>query len=177
MSRTIPTINTSRLTLRGMRTEDFKRFAEIWGTPEVVAHISGKPWPRARSWDAFLRNSGHWQIAGFGQWAVQVHGHAEMAGQTGFFFGSRGLGEDFDPYPETGWVLAPEFQSRGFGMDAASAAHDWFDRVVAGRTVCMITPEHEGSLRIAQTLGYAPLREAQVEGEAVLLMTRKGPPV
>jgi len=118
-----------------------------------------------------LADRGLWPVGGAG---------ARPCGDGGpdrFFFGSRGLGEDFDPYPETGWVLAPEFQSRGFGMDAASAAHDWFDRVVAGRTVCMITPEHEGSLRIAQTLGYAPLREAQVEGEAVLLMTRKGPPV
>jgi RimJ/RimL family protein N-acetyltransferase len=177
MSRTIPTINTPRLTLRGMRREDFGRFAEIWAQPEVVTHISGKPWPRARSWDAFLRNAGHWQIAGFGQWAVQIHGQQTMAGQTGFFFGSRGLGDDFDPYPEAGWVLDPAFQGQGFGLDAAGAAHDWFDRVVTGRTVCMITPENEGSLRIAETLGYSPLREAQIEGAPILLMTRKGPPI
>lgn len=177
MSRTIPTINTSRLTLRGMRTEDFSRFAEIWATPEVVSHITGKPWPRARSWDAFLRNAGHWQITGFGQWAIQIHGRPEMAGQTGFFFGSRGLGEDFDPYPEAGWVMAPEYQGQGFGQNAAGAAHDWFDRVVAGRSVCMITPDNENSMRIAQTLGYSPLREAQLDGDPVVLMTRKGPPV
>lgn len=177
MSRTIPTINTPSVTLRGMRTEDFKRFAEIWAMEEVVTHIGGKPWPRARSWDAFLRNAGHWQIVGFGQWAIQIHGVTEMAGQTGFFFGSRGLGDDFDPYPEAGWVLAPEYQGRGLGRDAAGAAHDWFDRVIAGRTVCMITPENENSLRMAEHLGYHALREAQIEGETVLLMTRKGPPV
>ncbi|MEQ6204294.1 GNAT family N-acetyltransferase [Sulfitobacter sp. HNIBRBA2951] len=177
MSRTIPTINTPRLTLRGMRTEDFTRFADIWAKPEVVSHIGGKPWPKARSWDAFLRNAGHWQIAGFGQWAVQIHGHPDMAGQTGFFFGSRDLGDDFDPFPEAGWVLDPAFQGRGFGTDAVKAAHDWFDRVVAGRTVCMVSPENAGSLRIAQTLGYEPLRYARIEGEDVMLMTRKGPPV
>jgi len=177
MSRTIPTINTARVTLRGMRTEDFARFAEIWGTPEVVSHVSGTPWPRARSWDAFLRNAGHWQIAGFGQWAVQIHGHPAMAGQTGFFFGSRGLGEDFDPYPEAGWVMAPEFQGQGFGQDAVGAAHDWFDRVVTGRTVCMVLPDNGNSMRIAQALGYAALRDAVVEGERVVLMTRRGPPV
>ncbi len=176
MSRTIPTINTARLTLRGMRTEDFQRFADIWATPEVVTHISGALRARAQSWDAFLRNAGHWQIAGFGQWAVQIHGQAEMAGQTGFFFGSRGLGEDFDPFPEAGWVLDPAFQGQGYGLDAATAAHDWFDRVVAGRTVCMITPENENSLRIAQALGYSYLRDAELEGDAVQLLTRKGPP-
>tara|TARA_R110002095_G_scaffold201988_1_gene183184 strand:- start:1533 stop:2066 length:534 start_codon:yes stop_codon:yes gene_type:complete len=177
MSRTIPTINTSRLTLRAMRREDFDRFAEIWATPEVVTHISGKPWPKARSWDAFLRNAGHWQIAGFGQWAIQIHRLPEMSGQIGFFFGSRGLGDDFDPYPEAGWVLEPGAQGHGLGLEAAHAAHDWFDRVVAGRTVCLIAPDNEASLRIAGALGYVVLREAVIEDAPVCLMTRKGPPV
>lgn len=177
MSRTIPTINTSRLTLRAMRAEDFRRFAEIWATPEVVKHISGEPRTKAHSWDVFLRNAGHWQISGFGQWAVQPHGQTQMAGQAGFFFGSRGLGEDFDPFPEAGWVLAPEAQGQGLGMDAVQAAHDWFDRVIAGRTVCIITPQNEASLRIAKALGYMPLRETEMGGDTVRLMTRKGPPV
>lgn len=177
MLRNIPTINTARVTLRGMRREDFERYAEIWANPEVVTHIKSKPWPRARSWDAFLRNAGHWQIAGFGQWAVQIHSQATIAGQAGFFYGSRGLGEDFDPFPEAGWLLDPAFQGLGYGLDAASAAHDWFDRVIAGRTVCVITPENESSLRIANALGYVPLRHVTTESESVLLMTRKGPPV
>ena len=177
MSRTVPTINTARMTLRAMRAEDFPRFAEIWATPEVVRHISGKPRSKAQAWDAFLRNAGHWQISGFGQWAIQQHGDRQMAGQTGFFFGSRGLGEDFDPFPEAGWVLAPEAQGKGLGMDAVQAAHDWFDRVIAGRTVCIIAPENSGSFRIARALGYEALRETEMEGDRVVLMSRKGPPV
>jgi RimJ/RimL family protein N-acetyltransferase len=142
-----------------------------------MTDIKGTSWSRPRSWDAFLRNAGHWQITGFGQWAVQIHGHTDMAGQTGFFYGSRNLGEDFDPFPEAGWVLDPAFQGLGFGLDAASAAHDWFDRVVTGRTVCVTTPENEGSLRIAEALGYSPLRDVTTDGASMLLMTRKGPPV
>lgn len=176
MSRAVPNINTPRLTLRGMRSQDFARFAEIWATPEVVTHISGKPWPKAQSWDAFLRNAGHWQIVGFGQWAIQPRGTREMAGQTGFFFGSRGLGDDFDPFPEAGWVMSPEAQGSGLGLEAARAAHDWFDRVVTGRTVCMITLENHASLRLAETLGYTAMREAEMEGNRVCLMSRKGPP-
>jgi len=177
MSRTIPTINTARLCLRAMRAEDFPRFAEIWATPQVVTHIAGKPRTKAQSWDAFLRNAGHWQISGFGQWAVQQHGGGAMSGQAGFFFGSRGLGEDFDPFPEAGWVLAPEAQGQGLGRDAVQAAHDWFDRVIAGRTVCMITPDNTASLRVADALGYRAMREVEMDGDTVRLMTRKGPPV
>jgi len=47
MSRSVPTINTARLTLRAMRAEDFPRYADIWATPAVVTHITGKPKPKA----------------------------------------------------------------------------------------------------------------------------------
>jgi len=176
MSRSIPMINTARLTLRAMRAEDFNRFAEIWATPAVVAHIAGPPRSKAQSWDAFLRNAGHWQITGFGQWAIQARGKVEMAGQAGFFFGSRNMGSDVDPYPEAGWVLAPEAQGKGLGKEAVVAAHEWFDRIITGPTVCMIAPQNIASLRIAETLGYAPLRQAKMQGDDVQLMTRKGPP-
>ena len=105
MSRTIPTINTHRLTLRGMRAEDFNRFAEIWAMPEVVRHITGTPWPRSKAWAAFLRNAGHWQITGFGQWAMHRHRAIDMAGQVGFFYAKRDLGDDFDRFPR-GWMGA-----------------------------------------------------------------------
>lgn len=177
MSRSVPTINTPRLSLRAMRAEDFNRFAEIWATPDVVKHITGTPRPKSQSWDSFLRNAGHWQISGFGQWAVQVHRAPQMDGQVGFFFGSRGLGEDFDPYPEAGWVLAPEVQGNGLGLEAAKAAHDWFDRIITGRTVCMITTDNQPSLGMARKLGYVAIRELRHEGADVVLMERRGPPV
>jgi len=177
MSRAIPTINTQRSLLRPMRAEDFARFAQIWADPQVVRHIFGEPRPKAKSWDSFLRNAGHWQIVGFGFWAVHVHGHSEIAGQVGFSFNSRGLGEDFDAFPEAGWVLHPDAHGAALGLEAARAAHEWFDRVVAGRTVCMITPDNVPSLRIADALGYEVLRVVEMDGDAVQLMTRKGPPV
>jgi len=177
MSRSIPTINTQRLLLRPLRTEDFPRYAEIWAKPEVVRYISAQPLAKAQAWDRFLRNAGHWQVVGFGNWGVHVHGSAQIAGQVGFQFGSRDLGEDFDPHPEAGWVMHPEAQGQGLGLEAARAAHDWYDRVIAGRTVCMIAQDHTRSLDVAAALGYVPLRQVTLEGEQVQLMTRKGPPV
>lgn len=175
MSRPIPTINTARLRLRGMRVEEFERYAEIWREPEVVAYISSQPKSRAKSWDAFLRNAGQWQMSGFGQWAIQRHESAQMMGQTGFFNGGRELGDDFDWYPEAGWVLDPSAHGTGFALEAVQAAHDWFDRVISGRTVCVISPDNEPSMKLAHKLGYRVLRDAQMDGSAVQLMTRKGP--
>lgn len=176
MIRSIPNINTARLTLRAMRPEDFDRFAEIWAMPDVVRNVGGKPWSRGRAWESFLRNAGHWQMAGFGQWAVIEQRTRQMIGQTGFFFGARALGEDFDPYPEAGWILVPEVQGRGLGQEAAQAAHDWFDRVIPGPLVVRVSPDNTPSLKLAADLGYDAMREASYDGESAVLLRRNGPP-
>jgi len=176
MSRTIPTINTQRLTLRGMRPEDFNRFAEIWAMPEACEFIDGAPWPRSKAWGAFLRQAGHWQITGFGQWAIMQHRAPEMCGQVGFFVAKRDLGADFDDFPEAGWILAPQAHGHGYGREAIRAAHDWFDRVVTGRLVCLIDPRNTRSVVIAEQMGYTFMRDALYEGGAVKLYERSGPP-
>jgi RimJ/RimL family protein N-acetyltransferase len=176
MSRHVPTINTAQVTLRAMRPGDFERFAEIWADAAVVRYIGGVPRSRDVSWNAFLRNAGHWQVTGFGQWAIEAHDTRGMVGQTGFFYGARGLGADFDAVPEAGWVLAPEAQGRGLATEAVTAAHDWFDRVVTGPLACMIHPDHAVSLRLAERLGYVPLRVADAGAGPVQLMLRKSPP-
>ena len=175
MNRPVPIINTARISLRPMRPEDFDRYAQIWADPNVTAMIRG-PLSRAQSWDSFLRNAGHWHMTGFGQWAIWEAQSRHMVGQTGFFLRNRDLGEDFDLYPEAGWVLAPEAQGRGLAQDAAHAAHDWFDRVVHGPLVAVIDPSHERSLTLAHALGYAKLRIAEVDGTSLVLLKRTGPP-
>lgn len=159
-----------------MRPEDFDRFAEIWADPEVVAEIRGGARSRSESWDAFLRIAGHWQMAGFGQWAIWEAKSRHMVGQTGFFFSNRHLGDDFDPYPEAGWVLAQEAQRQGLARDATQVAHEWFDRVIPGPLVALITKAHTRSLDLAEKLGYRPLRETEFGDVPVVLMRRNGPP-
>ncbi len=174
--RAIPTINTQRLTLRSMRPQDFERYAEIWRHCEVVRFVGGTPWEEGRAWQSFLRNAGHWHMVGYGQWAIEPHGAARMMGQAGFFRAMLGLGDDFDGHPEAGWMLHPDAQGQGLGADAALAAHEWFDRVVTGPLVCKISLENWRSLRIAKELGYADLRDIEMDGDMVRLLFRKGPP-
>jgi len=159
-----------------MLPQDFERYAAIWACPETVAYIGGRPWDRARAWASFLRNAGHWAVVGFGQWAIQPHGETQMMGQVGFFTAKAGLGEDFDAFPEAGWMLHPDAQGAGFGPEAAEAAHEWFDRVVTGPLVCKIAVTHTRSLELADQLGYRALRDIEVEGDDVRLMIRKAPP-
>ncbi|GAA6192279.1 GNAT family N-acetyltransferase [Phaeobacter sp. NW0010-22] len=176
MIRSIPMINTARLTLCAMRPEDFDRFSEIWASPDVVRHIGGQPRTRGESWDAFLRNAGHWQMTGFGQWAIVQQSTRQMIGQAGFFFTNRELGEDFDSFPEAGWIVSAMAQGQGLGYEAARAAHDWFDRIMPGPLVAIIDEDNVSSFRVAEKLGYDVLRQAEFKGTPVQLMRRNGPP-
>lgn len=176
MSRTIPTINTHRLTLRGMRAEDFNRFAEIWAMRDVVRFIDDEPWSRSKAWSTFLCYAGHWQITGFGQWAIHRHRAPDMSGQVGFFYAHRGYGSDFDDFPEAGWVLEPDARGEGFAREAVLAAHDWFDRVVTGRLVCSIHPDNAPSIALAQQMGYHHLRDLDQNNGKIILFERNGPP-
>ncbi|AXT25713.1 N-acetyltransferase [Ruegeria sp. AD91A] len=176
MIRSTPMINTARLTLCAMRPEDFDRFAEIWRDPCVVQHIGGSPRSRGEAWDSFLRNAGHWQMAGFGQWGVLQQSNRKLIGQAGFFYGNRRMGEDFDGFPEAGWVLAPEVQGQGLGYEAAKAAHDWFDRVIPGPLVAMVNASNSSSQKLAKKLGYVLMREGVYNETPVHLLRRNGPP-
>ncbi|MEX0370188.1 MAG: GNAT family N-acetyltransferase [Tateyamaria sp.] len=176
MGRHVPTINTARVTLRALRPGEFDRFADIWAMPEVTKYVGGVPRSRDAAWNSFLNIAGHWQVTGFGQWGIEEHATKRLVGQTGFFYGARGMGEDFDSVPEAGWVLAPEAQGRGLGIEAVQAAHEWFDRVVTGPLVCMVDPDHDASARIADQLGYVDMREAVDEVGPIQLKLRKSPP-
>ncbi|THH38299.1 N-acetyltransferase [Aliishimia ponticola] len=172
--RAIPTIRTARLTLRAMRLQDFERFAEIWRDPSVVAHLGGVPWDEPRAWASFLRNAGHWQMVGYGQWAIEPHGTREMVGQVGFFVDRTD--EAASPWPEAGWMLHPDAQGQGLGIDAVQAAHDWFDRVITGPLTCRILPGNDRSDAIARQLGYH-LADPETEDDGALqLYLRKTPP-
>jgi RimJ/RimL family protein N-acetyltransferase len=170
---TIPVIETARLRLRPFRHGDFPAFATIWQEPAVTRFIGKKPRPLSESWGAFLRIAGGWSMEGFGQWAIERNADGLLIGQTGFFTAMRGLGEDFDRSPEAGWVLTTEVHGKGYGPEAVSAAHAWFDaQPFAGRTVAMIELGHGASFRIAEQLGYRPMRQVEDAGDPVMLMER-----
>lgn len=168
-----PTVRTERLILRPMVREDFPTFAAIWQEPEVMRFIGKKPRPIAESWGVFLRIAGNWALEGFGQWAVVRAEDGVFLGQTGFFSAMRGLGEDFDRSPESGWVLTTAAHGKGYGREAVAASHAWFDaQPFAGRTVAMIEVGHEGSMAVARRLGYREMRETEDLGDRVMLLER-----
>lgn len=168
----IPILETGRLRLRGHLESDLERAFAIWSNPEVVRHIGIPPSTRQQSWGRICNYRGHWQLMGFGYWAVEEK-------VSGLYVGDVGIADfkrDFEipneqkqnvrlqlqGIPETGWALSPSVHGRGYATEAVQAALQWGDvnlpRSASGpkgdRTFCILDPSNKASRRVAEKCGF-----------------------
>jgi RimJ/RimL family protein N-acetyltransferase len=170
------TIETPRLVLAPHGLEDFEDCAAMWADPVVVRHISGRPSTREDSWSRLARYSGHWQLMGYGYWAVREKQTKRFVGDVGLSEFRRDISPSLDGAPEAGWVLATWAHGRGFATEALAAVLAWHEkRFGHGRTVCMIAPENSASLRVAEKSGYREFTRTQYKNDAVILFERLRP--
>src|SRR5262245_10650028 len=98
------TLETDRLTLAQFRETDLEAdldaYADMCGDAEVMRYIAaGQPLNRADSWRSMATMLGHWQLRGYGQWAVEERASGEMVGRIGCW------NPEGWPGIEVGWML------------------------------------------------------------------------
>jgi RimJ/RimL family protein N-acetyltransferase len=169
----VPVIETERLTLRGHRLDDFEALAAMWGDPVVARFIGGKPSTREESWARLLRYAGHWQLLGFGYWAVELKHGARFIGDVGFANWQRDITPSLDGMPEGGWGFSPEAHGRGVASEAVQAAVGWIDKNLSGQiTTCIVGVENTASIRVAEKNGYREFARAEFKGSSVVQFRR-----
>ena len=65
-------LTTARLRFEPFDERHFDGLHAMNGDPEVMRFIGGKPFTREEAWTRFLRNVGHWEVHGFGDWVVRA---------------------------------------------------------------------------------------------------------
>lgn len=76
--------------------------------------------------------------------------------------------------PEAGWVIAPEFQGKGYATEAMQAALNWLSELNKfERSIFFITPDNMASLRVAQKLGYIVQKDVVMNGASSVLLEKK----
>jgi RimJ/RimL family protein N-acetyltransferase len=145
----IPQLDTQRLLLRGFREEDLDAYADMCGNAEVMRYVAaGKPLTREESWRNMAMIVGHWQLRGYGMWAVEERSSGEMIGRIGCWKPEGWI--DF----EIGWTIRQAFWGRGFATEAARAAMDYaFEKLERSHVISLIRPQNIASIRVAQKLG------------------------
>jgi len=157
-------LETERLILRMFRESDTDAYAEMMADPEVMRFLGGRPLPRAEAWRSMALMLGHWQLRGYGFWAVEERASGEMVGRVGCWRpeGWPGL--------EVGWTLRRSFWGRGYATEAARASVDYaFTALEQARVISLIAPENAGSIRVAERLGERPAGEWEVFGTKVIV--------
>jgi RimJ/RimL family protein N-acetyltransferase len=170
----IPVLETPRLTLRGHRAADLDDSLSLWGDPEVVRFIGGKPASREEVWARVLRYIGHWAVAGYGMWHIRERSSDRFVGEVGMADFRRDITVSFDGAPETGWALRPWAQGKGYATEAMTAVLTW-GAARHPRTVCMIDPDNAASQRVAGKLGYREMARADYKASQVILFERRSP--
>ena len=141
--------------------------------PVVYRHAAAGPMGREEAWYRILRWVGHWSTFGYGLFAVLDKATGTFIGETGLGKFHRGLGADFDEDDEAAWVFTGSVHGKGIAREAAQAALDWYDRTrQCRRSVCIIRPENEASLRLAKRLGYEAYDERAYKERPVVLLER-----
>lgn len=152
-------MQTARLVLRAPGPQDVEPHAEMSTDAEVQRFIGG---PK-RPYDAFLNlaaHAGHWQLRGYGGWAVERQADGAFLGRVGLWRpeGWPGL--------EVGWKLARPAWGSGYATEAARAVIGYAWTVVgATQLVSLIRADNEASARVAQRLGHVPGETVDVLGE------------
>jgi RimJ/RimL family protein N-acetyltransferase len=145
----------------------------MWGDPAVSQFISGKPSTREECWARLLRYVGHWELLGFGFWAVQWKVWSAH-GRRRFCELEKEISPSLDGLPEGGWVFSTEAHGRGIATEAVNAALAWMDeKFEAKATACIISPGNAASIRVAQKAGYREYCRSELRGSQVIQFRRK----
>jgi RimJ/RimL family protein N-acetyltransferase len=169
----IPAIETPRLLLRGHRLDDFDACHSMWSDREVVRFIGGRPSTGEQTWARLLRYVGHWELLGFGFWALEERATRRFVGELGLANFRREITPSFEGIPESGWALASWAHGQGFATEGLKAALAWGDaHLPAPRTRCLIAEGNTASQRVAAKCGYVELRRQDYLGEASIIYER-----
>jgi RimJ/RimL family protein N-acetyltransferase len=149
-------LDTERLVLRMFRESDLDAYADMCGDAEVMKYLGGATMNRSEAWRNMALVLGHWQLRGFGLWAVEERTSGVMVGRVGCWR------PDGWPGLEISWTLRRTFWGRGYATEAARAALNCaFIQLGQSHVISMIHSDNAPSIRVARRLGMR--REGHIE--------------
>lgn len=174
----IPRLETPRLVLRKYAVDDFAAYSAMRADPRVMQFIGkGDTLGEEDAWVKFLQTIGHWQLMGYGTWAVIEKASGDLIGNVGFADKKRPPEHPASGAPEMGWLLAAGAHGKGYATEAVRAALDWAATHLCsgGRVVCVISTENAASIRVAEKCGFRQFATASRHGRGRLVFEQTLP--
>lgn len=145
----IPVIETRRLRLTALSERHFDAYAAMLADPDSTRWVgSGEPLDRMNAWRSLAMLLGHWQLRGYGMWAVERREDDAFVGRVGLMF------PDGWPDIELGWMLDPLHRHHGYATEAGSAVLEQAWQVLhLKRVISLVRDGNVASDKVAQRLG------------------------
>ncbi|HUR90899.1 MAG TPA: GNAT family N-acetyltransferase [Ramlibacter sp.] len=164
-------IVTGRLEMRMFRLEDHEPYARMCADPGVMRYIgAGEVSTPDISWRSIAGMLGHWDLLGYGQWAVVRRDDGVLLGRAGYF----------DPYGwpgfELGYLFAKEYWGKGYAREACTEAlRIAVEELKKERVISLIRPQNAASIKLAKSLGGEFEEEIEfLGGKAQVYLYRSG---
>lgn len=158
-------LETPRLLMRQLRESDWDPYAAMCADVEVMRYLgTGVVFARDEAWRSMANMLGHWQLRGYGMWALETRDTGDFIGRAGF------LDPPGWPGFEVGWVLARGHWGKGYAREAAQAAlAHAFDHLGKKRVISLIRHGNERSVRVAEAIGERLAGEVELLGSKALV--------
>jgi RimJ/RimL family protein N-acetyltransferase len=158
-------LETPRLRLRPFAAGDWPAYAAMCADTEVMRFIgAGQVQNADEAWRSLAFFLGHWELLGYGMWALELRDSGALIGRVGFI--------DPPGWPdfELGWLLAREHWGCGYAREAAAVAlHHAFEVLQRGRVISLIRPGNARSVAVAEAIGAALHGSVQMMGSKTLV--------
>jgi RimJ/RimL family protein N-acetyltransferase len=141
------TINTERLTLRQFAPDDWRALYEHYSDLECTRFTFGRALSEGETWRAMASMVGHWQLRGYGPYAVVENASSEVVGTVGLWYPN-----DW-PEPEIKWALLRKAWGKGYAQEAARAVQGVAVRHLGKPPISLISVENAPSIHVALSVG------------------------
>ncbi|MEJ2603072.1 MAG: GNAT family N-acetyltransferase [Gammaproteobacteria bacterium] len=156
-------LETERLRLRLPRESDLDPLAAMHADEDTMRYMGGTK-DREQTWRSIAMVLGHWQMRGYGMFAVESRADGTFLGRVGFLY------PEGWPGFEIGWLIGSEYRGRGYATEAATTALDWcFDALEENHVISLIHRDNAPSARVAEKLGEHPEGETRVHDVDVII--------
>lgn len=154
---------THRLFLRRPEETDLDFVVSLFALPELVSHRPAPiPDTREQSAARLTRDIAHWNVHGFGRWAVEVEG-------TLIGFGGLTVSSDFGGL-NLSYHFHPSHWGGGYASELATESVNVAAKILhAEKVIGLARPANPPSRRVLEKCGFALEKEVMLHGAPTML--------
>lgn len=149
-------LETDRLKLRLFEEKDWDDLHAMFSDEECVRYTIKTPLTKWQTWRTLSSYLGHWQLRGYGPYAVEEKESGKVIGPVGLWYPG-----DW-PEPEIKWSLAKNFWGKGYASEAGLAVKNMaFKKLKRDRLISLILPENHKSKKVSERIGGSYEKDIQ----------------